>query len=278
MGNPLMENGLTMEPEPQHIHFPRDTDATAVSEPQVLPTREGYDLWAHSYDEEDNPLIALETTLVRRLLGDVRGLTVADIGCGTGRHAIAMAEAGAKVIAVDFSMGMLAKARAKPGAAAVRFVHHDLTWGLPLASRTFDRVTCCLVLEHIVDLESVLGEMARICQPDGFVLISDLHPAMRLRGIQAQFADPATGQKIRPASVAHQLSDYVMAATRAGLRIDHMSEHVVDQGLLERSPRARKYWEDHRDYLGWPFLLLIRLRHGEKTGRVRQRGESSHAG
>jgi hypothetical protein len=64
---------------------------------------------------------------------------------------------------------------------------------------------------------------------------------------------------MRPASVAHQISDYVMAATRAGLRIDHMSEHVVDQELLERSPRARKYWEDHQDYLGWPFLLLIRL-------------------
>jgi ubiquinone/menaquinone biosynthesis C-methylase UbiE len=263
-----MENGLKMEHEPPRIHFPGGTDATTVSNPQVLPTREGYDRWAQIYDEEDNPLIALETALVRRLLGDVHGLTVADIGCGTGRHAIAMAEAGAKVIAVDFSMGMLAKARAKPGAAAVRFVHHDLTQGLPFASRAFDRVTCCLVLEHIVDLEDVLGEMGRICHPDGFVLLSDLHPAMRLRGIQAQFTDPATGQKIRPASVAHQLSDYVLAATRAGLRIDHMSEHVVDQELLERSPRARRYWEDHKDYLGWPLLLLIRLRHGEKTGRV----------
>jgi ubiquinone/menaquinone biosynthesis C-methylase UbiE len=169
---------------------------------------------------------------------------------------------------VDFSMGMLAKAGAKPGAAAVRFVHHDLTRGLPFASRTFDRVICCLVLEHIADLEGVLREMARICHADGFVLISDLHPAMRLRGIQAQFTDPATGHKIRPASVAHQISDYVMAATRAGLRIDHMSEHAVDRDLLERSPRARKYWEDHRDYLGWPFLLLLRLRHGEKTGKV----------
>jgi hypothetical protein len=84
-------------------------------------------------------------------------------------------------------------------------------------------------------------DRARICHSDGFVLISDLHPAMRLRGIQTQFTDPATGQKMRPASVAHQISDYVMAATRAGLRINHMSEHMVDQELLERSPRARKY-------------------------------------
>lgn len=119
----------------------------------------------------------------------------------------------------------------------------------------------------IIDLEGVLREMARICHADGFVLLSDLHPATRLRGIQAQFTDPATGHKIRPSSVAHQISDYVMAATRAGLCIDHMSEHVVDQELIERSPKARKYWEDHPDFLGWPFLLLMRLRHGEKTGR-----------
>ena len=56
-----------------------------------------------------------------------------------------------------------------------------------------------------------------------------------------------------PAAARHQLSDYVVAATRAGLSIDHMSEHVVDEALAARSPRARKY-------LCWPLLLLLRLR------------------
>ena len=88
---------------------------------------------------------------------------------------------------------------------------------------------------------------------EGFVLVSDLHPAMRLLGTQAQFTDPATGRKTRPAGARHQLSDYVLAATRAGLHIDHMSEHVVDDELAARPPRAQKY-------LGWPLLLLLRLR------------------
>ena len=124
-------------------------------------------------DDQDNPLIALETTRVRGLLGDVHGLTVADIGCGTGRHALAMAEAGATVIGVDFSAGMLAKARAKPGAAAVRFVQHDLTRGLPFVSGRLigSPVAWCWV---IGELEGVFGEMARISRPEGFVLISDL--------------------------------------------------------------------------------------------------------
>jgi ubiquinone/menaquinone biosynthesis C-methylase UbiE len=53
-----------------------------------------------------------------------------------------MAAAGARVVGIDFSPGMLAKLRAKPGADAVRLVRHDLATGLPLASGSMDRVTC----------------------------------------------------------------------------------------------------------------------------------------
>ena len=44
------------EPSPS----PRPITAENVSAPQVVPTREGYDLWAQLYDEEDNPLIILD--------------------------------------------------------------------------------------------------------------------------------------------------------------------------------------------------------------------------
>src|SRR4029450_1175643 len=127
-GCPTME-GLKMEDESQPSRSPRPIAAENVSAPQVVPTREGYDLWAQIYDDEDNQLIAVETIQFRSLLGDVRGLTVADIGCGTGRHALAMAEAGATVIGVDFSMGMLAKAKAKPGAGTVHFLGQEWAMG-----------------------------------------------------------------------------------------------------------------------------------------------------
>jgi ubiquinone/menaquinone biosynthesis C-methylase UbiE len=221
--------------------------------PTLLPTREGYDQWSEIYDSEDNPLVALETAEVARHLTDLRGLSVADIGCGTGRHALALAAAGAHVTAVDFSEGMLAKARAKPGAAAVRFVQHDLEVPLPLESAAFDRVMCGLVIDHIANLEGLFREMGRICRPGGFILISSMHPAMMLLGIQARFTDPITGRETRPASVPNQISDYVMAATRAGLVFEHMSEHPVDEALVSRSPRAKKY-------LGWLLLLMMRLR------------------
>jgi malonyl-CoA O-methyltransferase len=153
---------------------------------------------------------------------------------------------------VDFSDAMVARAAGKRGWSQVRFLTHDLTRRLPLADASFDRVLSCLVLEHIEDVRSFFTECRRICRPRGFVLISAMHPAMMLRGIQARFVDPATGVEVRPRSHVATISDYVMAALGAGLAIDHLSEHAVGDDLAARSPRAAKY-------LGWPMLLLMRL-------------------
>jgi ubiquinone/menaquinone biosynthesis C-methylase UbiE len=227
--------------------------STIPGDIDVVSTRDGYDRWAKIYDDEENPLILLEEAQIEDLIGDVSGLTVADIGCGTGRNALRLAATGAAVTAIDYSEAMLRRARAKPGENLIRFLQHDLDKCLPLDDEAFNLVLCYLVIDHIADLESFFRELKRICKKDGFIVASVMHPAMMLRGVQARFTDPATGRETRPLSYPHQISDYVMAATRVGLVFDHLSEHAVDDDLAERSPRARKH-------LGWPLLLLMRLR------------------
>jgi ubiquinone/menaquinone biosynthesis C-methylase UbiE len=217
-----------------------------------LSTREGYDRWSSIYDSDGNPLIALEEPLVDRLLGNVMGLNIIDLGCGTGRHALRVAKAGAHVQAVDFSEQMLARARQKAQGTNVLFHSHDLSERLPFPESSFDRVVCGLVLDHIVELDSFFRNMQHVCKPNGFAVVSVMHPAMMLRGVQARFWDPQTGRQVRPASERHQISDYVMAAVRAGFHIDHLSEHAVDQTLADQLPRGQRY-------VGWPILFLMRL-------------------
>ena len=219
---------------------------------EIVRTQAGYDRWAEFYDGEDNPLVRLEEKHIGLLAGDVAGLAVADIGCGTGRHALRLAAAGARVTAVDFSEAMLQRARRKPGAEAITVVRHDLTEPSPLTNAAYDRVFCCLVLDHIAELDKFFLGLRRLCRPKGRVIISVMHPAMSLRGVQARFIDPASGRRISPASHAHQMSDYLMAAVGAGLTLEHVSEHAVDAALTAQSPRAVKY-------LGWPMLLLLKL-------------------
>ena len=219
----------------------------------MLSTQAGYDRWAEIYDTEQNPLISLEEPVVDRLLGDVAGLDVVDVGCGTGRHTLRLAARGARIVGVDFSDGMLARARDKQGASGVEWVAHDLTdLPLPFAAQAFDRVLCALVIDHIAELTAFFAELGRLCRPDGRIVVTVMHPAMMLKGTQARFVDPDTGRETRPESHANLISDYVNAALQAGLRIIETGERSVDEELAERVPRAEKY-------LGWPMLFWLEL-------------------
>jgi ubiquinone/menaquinone biosynthesis C-methylase UbiE len=219
----------------------------------LLHVREGYDRWAGVYDHDANPLIGLEDPAVREAAGDVRGLAVLDLGCGTGRHALWMTAAGASVTAVDFSEGMLAEARGKPGSERVRWLASDLRRPLPFADDAFDLVVSGLVLEHIPDLDGFFGEARRVLRPGGRAVISAMHPAMFLRGAQARFTDPESGEIVLPGSVPHQVEDFVAAARRAGFGVESVAESAADAALAVRYPRAERY-------VGWPMLVMMRLR------------------
>jgi malonyl-CoA O-methyltransferase len=80
-----------------------------------------------------------------------------------------------------------------------------------------------------------------------------MHPAMFLRGSQAAFTDPASGEKVRPGSHPHTVGDFVMAAVRAGFSLEDVTEHAPDAAFAADYPRAEKY-------VGWPMLVVLRLR------------------
>jgi malonyl-CoA O-methyltransferase len=214
--------------------------------------RVGYDRWAEVYDHDANPLQALEEPVVRRMIGDPRALKVLDLGCGTGRHTLWLAAHEASVTGVDFSEGMLEEARRKPGAEQVRFLRHDLHTPLPLGDGEFDLVVSGLVLEHLRELDGFFREVKRVLKNDGRAVVSAMHPAMFLRGSQARFTDPSTGELVQPGSIAHSISEFVMAAVGARLQLAHIEEVSPDAAFAEKYPRAEKY-------VGWPMLVVLCL-------------------
>ena len=82
-----------------------------------------------------------------------------------------LARDGAMVTAVDFSAGMLAKARQKAGADAVTFVEHDITRPLPFADATFDCVVAQFVITLVANPEQVLSECHRVVKPGGRIIL-----------------------------------------------------------------------------------------------------------
>jgi SAM-dependent methyltransferase len=218
-----------------------------------LPTREGYDRWSEFYDDYANPLIELETPVVRRMLGEVDGLDVLDVGCGTGRHAIWMSEAGANVTAIDFSAGMLEQAQDKQCSGSLHFLRHDLHDPLPFDGASFDCLLHCLVLDHLQDPGAIIAEFARVLRPAGRAVISVLHPAMYLKGTQARFVHPESGELVLIKNEQYSIPDYIMAVKAAGLELELIEQGSGNAELAKRIPRAEKY-------IGWPMLLAFALR------------------
>jgi len=219
----------------------------------LAKVRDGYDRWAMVYDDDQNPLQALEGPLVQQACGNVQGLRVLDMGCGTGRHTLWLAQAGAEVTGIDFSEAMLAKAHEKAKGYSIDLIVHDLHQRLPFETGQFDMVVSGLVLEHIADLAHYFSEIARVLGNPGRAVVSAMHPAMFLRDSQAQFTDPNSGEKVRPGSLPHQLSDMVMGAVSASLELVHFSEYSADAQLAADFPRSEKY-------VGWPMLVLFQFR------------------
>jgi ubiquinone/menaquinone biosynthesis C-methylase UbiE len=106
--------------------------------------------------------------LVERV-ADLRGRRVLDVGCGTGRLSIALAErAGARVWGVDSSREMLAVARAKaPRTVAFKAAPAE---ALPFKDGWFERVAMWLVV-HLVDRPAAFAEARRVLADDGALVV-----------------------------------------------------------------------------------------------------------
>ena len=222
---------------------------TSMRAPDDLPVLIGYAAWAPCYDGDGNPLTALEGPIVRAWFGPIRGKRVLDIGCGTGRHTEALLDAGAgRVVALDPTPEMIARARAKLIGQAVDWVRHALPHPLPFADGTFDLAVLGLVVEHLADLAAALTEVARVLTPRGRCIVSTLHPDRTGAGQRARFIDPDTGARRHIKTYHRTILEYLDAARAAGLELDEERTLPVPLELAEKLPRAEPYVGKN---LGW---------------------------
>ena len=89
-----------------------------------------------------------------------------------------------------------------------------------------------------------------------------MHPAMFLRGSQARFTDPDSGEVVMPGSLPHRIGDFVMAAVGAGFSLRGVGEYAPDADFAGRYPRAERY-------VGWPMLVVLDLRAGHRGATAR---------
>lgn len=196
-----------------------------------------YDRWAASYDADKNATRDLDALVVRRAPLTLDGKDVLELGCGTGKNTGWLASRARHVIAMDFSLGMIARAHERVGSANVRFVKHDVCDPWPVESDAVDLVVANLILEHVHDLEPVFFEANRVLRPGGQLFVCELHPYRQLTGTRAQFKDPRTGETVVLTAHVHTIGEYVNGAIRAGFSVREIGEALEDDAPPESPPR-----------------------------------------
>lgn len=109
---------------------------------------------------------------VEAALPDLVGLTVLDVGCGTGRLVHFLSERGAQAFGVDLAAEMLVIGA---GRAPGRLIRADAR-RLPFADASVDSAVSVATLEF-TDAAAVLAEMARVTRPGGRIVVLTLNPA-----------------------------------------------------------------------------------------------------
>ena len=197
-----------------------------------------YDRWAASYDADRNLTRDLDAAVVRRAPLGVEGTDVLELGCGTGKNTVWLAERARTLLALDFSPGMLARARERVrDRPNVRFTEHDITTRWPLPDESIDVVVGNLVLEHIDDLAPVYSEAARVLRVSGRLWLCELHPERQRRGGQAHFTDAGSGEMVRVPAHVHTIAEYVNGGIAAGLELRELGEWLEEGAAGGAPPR-----------------------------------------
>jgi SAM-dependent methyltransferase len=104
--------------------------------------------------------------------GPVRGRTMLEVGAGSGRDSVALAEKGASVVMLDYSMASLAVAGnvARRAGVTPLLVRADAL-RMPFRDGSFDAVFHQGLLEHFRDPLPLLTENVRVLKPDALLLV-----------------------------------------------------------------------------------------------------------
>ena len=101
------------------------------------------------------------------MLGDVRGKTILDLGCGEGGYARELHRRGARVTGVDGSERLIevARQRTRDDAVEVSFVHGNANALDGIESDAFDTVVASMSLMDVEDYGGAIREVHRCSSP-----------------------------------------------------------------------------------------------------------------
>jgi len=205
---------------------------------------------------------------LQRMLPDLKGKRVLDLGCGFGWHCVYAAEQGAAtVVGVDISGKMLAVAREKTSCLNVSYIQAAIE-DYEYPENSFDVVISSLAFHYVESFKDICNKVHRCLAEDGDFIFSAEHPIFTAQGRQDWICDesgkklhwPVDGYFYEGARTARFLGEDVVKYHRT--MTDYVNGLLLQgfyiTGLREPTPPEEMLSEPGmRDELRRPMMLIV---------------------
>lgn len=214
--------------------------ASEIPDPRCI--KEVYDVWhaRRAVAQEDIPLNPWHKTVLK-LLPDLNGLSVLEVGCGSGAFSLLLAQkfSVAQITATDFSTAAIAVATERQSRTGgnVRFLVQDAQQ-MTLDEGQFDFVISCECLEHVPEPAKMCAEIARVLKPGGgWILTTENYfNGMLLAWLNSSFRKQPfdSGSGVQPHENFFLFWRVRRLLENAGLQVSHMESNHFQWLLLPR--------------------------------------------
>ncbi len=231
-----------------------------------------HDEWASAEDvlkidvrKMNEACTAPEMRYIRRAVGDLKGKTLLDVGCGLGEASVYFALEGAEVTATDLAQKMLDVANQLAEKNGVHIhVHKSAAESLALPpDRQFDIIYAGNLLHH-VDIESTLLSVIPYLKPDGLFVSWDpvaYNPIINIYRKRAMKVRTVDEHPLRMRDIRLFREHFGDVHTR-WFWLTTLSIFVIMAVLQGRDPNKERYWKkvvEEADRWKWLYKPLEAL-------------------
>ena len=192
-----------------------------------------FDQVAETYDVTNDLLSFGQDRVWRRVVakavGASAGQSILDLAAGTGSSSVAFTGKDIRVVAGDFSQGMLAVGRKRH--PEIEFVFADAT-ALPFQKAEFNAVTISFGLRNVVDTSKALREMLRVTKPGGKLVICEFSQVSNplLRGFYNFYLSRLLPLASRLASKTPEAYSYLSESIQAWPNQSALAQLISEAG------------------------------------------------
>ena len=243
----LTQSGLYSDAQ-LNVHFAGTRDAARKHAEEIF-----HDEWAASVDvtkinvrQMNEACTAPEMRYIRQALGELKGRTLLDVGCGLGEASVYFALLGADVTATDISPGMCDTARRLAEANGVKIsTHVSAAEDLGLASDVkFDVIYTGNTLHH-VDLAATMPLLLKHLKPDGMFVSWDpvaYNPAINYYRRNAMEVRTEDEHPLRLTDIRAVRACFHASHTR-WFWLSTLSIFIIMALVQRRDPNKERYWK-----------------------------------